>query len=193
MMAYFRPPFILRGLKPTIYLPKTKSMSRFISTLMRSTIMRMHNTRWIAMAIASLLTHAAIAQSHQDLAAVIAGGNDALSELVYSLQTTAYVNEGSLQIAGEGTAVKLDVNASNYADVNFSEVSLNGVNTVMIRFESATQAASGINASALSELESLANVVLLFTYDISASDAASLAIGSLPDGVTSYYAISIPE
>jgi hypothetical protein len=69
----------------------------------------------------------------------------------------------------------------------------NGVNTVVIRFESATQAASGINASALNELESLANVVLLFTYDISASDAASLAIGSLPAGVTSYYAISIPE
>jgi hypothetical protein len=134
-----------------------------------------------------------MAQGHQDLAAVIAGGNDALSELVYSLQTTAYVNEGGLQIAGEGTAVKLDVNASNYADVNFSEVSLNGVNTVVIRFESATQAASGINASALNELESLANVVLLFSYDISASDAASLAIGSLPAGVTSYYAISIPE
>ena len=168
-------------------------MSRFISTLMRSTIMRMHNTRWIAVAIVSLLTHTAMAQGHQDLAAVIAGGNDALSELVYSLQTTAYVNEGSLQIAGEGAAVKLDVNASNYADVNFSEVSLNGVNTVVIRFESATQAASGINASALNELESLANVVLLFTYDISASDAASLAIGSLPAGVTSYYAISIPE
>ena len=168
-------------------------MSRFISTLMRNTIMRIHNTRWIAVAIVSLLTHTAMAQGHQDLAAAIAGGNDALSELVYSLQTTAYVNEGSLQIAGEGTAVKLDVNASNYADVNFSEVSLNGVNTVMIRFESATQAASGINASALNELESLANVVLLFSYDISASDAASLAIGSLPAGVTSYYAISIPE
>ena len=168
-------------------------MSRFISTLMRSTIMRIHNTRWIAVAIVSLLTHTAMAQGHQDLAAAIAGGNDALSELVYSLQTTAYVNEGSLQIAGEGAAVKLDVNASNFADVNFSEVSLNGVHTVVIRFESATQAASGINASALNELESLANVVLLFTYDISASDAASLAIGSLPAGVTSYYAISIPE
>jgi hypothetical protein len=160
---------------------------------MRSTIMRIHNTRWIAVAIVSLLTHTAMAQGHQDLAAAIAGGNDALSELVYSLQTTAYVNEGSLQIAGEGAAVKLDVNASNFADVNFSEVSLNGVHTVVIRFESATQAASGINASALNELESLANVVLLFTYDISASDAASLAIGSLPAGVTSYYAISIPE
>ena len=160
---------------------------------MRSTILRMHNTRWIAVAIVSLLTHTAMAQGHQDLAAVIAGGNDALSESVYSLQTTAYVNDGNLQIAGEGSAVKLDVNASNYAGVNFSDASLNGVQTVVVRFENATQATSEINASALNELESLANVVLLFTYDTTVSDAASLAIGSLPAGVISYYAISIPE
>ncbi len=160
---------------------------------MRSTIIRMHNTRWIAVAIVSLLTHTAMAQGHQDLAAVIAGGNDALSESVYSLQTTAYVNDGNLQIAGEGSAVKLDVNASNYAGVNFSDASLNGVQTVVVRFENATQATSEINASALNELESLANVVLLFTYDTTVSDAASLAIGSLPAGVTSYYTISIPE
>ena len=168
-------------------------MSRLISTLMRSTIMRIHNTRWIAVAIVSLLTHAAMAQGHQDLAAVIAGGNDALSESVYRLKTTAYVNEGNLQIAGEGSAMKLDVSATNFAGVNFSDASLNGVHTVLFRFENATQAASGINANTLNELESLANVVLLFSFDISASDAASLAIGSLPAGVTSYYAISIPE
>lgn len=160
---------------------------------MKSNMMRILNTRWVAVAIVSLLTHAAMAQGHQDLAAVIAGGNDALSESVYSLQTTAYVNEGNLQIAGEGSAVKLDVNASNFAGVNFSDASLNGVHTVVVRFENATQVASAINATALNELESLANVVLLFSYDISASDAASLAIGSLPAGVTSYYAISIPE
>ncbi len=168
-------------------------MSKFTSSLMRSTIMRIQHTRWIAVAIVSLFTHTAIAQGHQDLAAVIAGGNDALSESVYSLQTTAYVNEGNLEIAGEGSAVKLDVSATNFAGVNFSDASLNGVHTVVVRFENATQAASEINASALNELESLANVVLLFTYDTTASDAASLAIGSLPEGVTSFYAISIPE
>lgn len=145
------------------------------------------------MAIISLFTHTALAQGHQDLAAVIAGGNDALSESVYSLQTTAYVNDGNLQIAGEGLAAKLDVSATNFTGINFSDASLNGIHTVVVRFESATQAASGINASALNELESLANVVLLFTYDITASDAASLAIGNLPAGATSYYAISIPE
>jgi hypothetical protein len=145
------------------------------------------------MAIISLFTHTAMAQGHQDLAAIIAGGNDALSESVYSLQTTAYVNGGNMQIVGEGSAVKLDVNATNYGVVNFSDASLNGVHTVLVRFESATQAASGINASELTELESLANVVLLFSYDISASDAASLALGSLPAGVSSYYSISIPE
>ena len=168
-------------------------MSRLASTLVRRNMTCMNNIRWIAVAIISLFTHIALAQSHEDLAAVIAGGNDALSESVYSLLTTAYVNEGNLQIAGEGSAVKLDVSATNYVGVNFSDASLNGVNTIVVRFENATQTALGINASALNELESLANIVLLFSYDIIASDAASLAIGSLPEGVTSYYAISIPE
>ena len=168
-------------------------MSRFISSIMRITIFRINSLRWIAVAIVSLFTHAAMAQGHQDLAAVIAGGNDGLSESISGLQTTAYVNEGNLQIAGEGSAVKLDVNASNFAGVNFSDAALNGVHTVVVRFENATQATSGFDASALNELESLANVVLLFSYDISASDAASLALGSLPAGVTSFYAISIPE
>jgi hypothetical protein len=168
-------------------------MSRLASTLMRRNVTRMHNIRWIAVAIISLFTHRALAQSHEDLAAVIAGGNDALSASVYSLQTTAYVNEGNLQIAGEGLAMRLDVSATNYVGVNFSDTSLNGINTIVVRFENATQTALGINASALNELESLANIVLLFSYDIIASDAASLAIGSLPEGVASYYAISIPE
>ncbi len=168
-------------------------MSRLTYILMKSNLMRIQNTRWIALAIVSLFTHTALAQGHQDLAAIIAGGNDALSQSVYSLQTTAYVNEGNMQIAGEGSAAKLDVNASNFAGVNFSDAALNGVHTVVVRFENATQATSGFDASALNELESLANVVLLFTYDTTVSDAASLAIGSLPAGVISYYAISIPE
>ena len=168
-------------------------MSRFISSIMRITIFRINSLRWLAVAIVSLFTHAAMAQGHQDLAAVIAGGNDALSEMVYNLHTTAYVNEGNLQIVGDGSAVKLDVNTSTFSTVNFSDASLNDVNTVVIRIENATQAASGINASLLSELENLTNVVLLFSYDISATDAAALSIGGLPSGATSYYSISIPE
>lgn len=168
-------------------------MRSLISQFMRNNIMRVRKTHWIAVAIVSLFTHAAMAQSHQDLAAVIAGGNDALSESVYSLQTTAYVNEGSIQIAGEGAAVRLDLNAANFSNVNFSDASLNSVNTVILRFENQEQALAGINAGSFNELESLTSVVLLFTYDIAASDAASLAIGGLPAGAASYYAISIPE
>ncbi len=168
-------------------------MSRFISTLMRSTIMRIDNIRWIAVAIISLFTHIAMAQGHLDLAAVIASGNASLSEAVYGLHTTAYSNESGLQVAGDGQAVSLDVNASAFSGVNFSDAMLNAVHTVVIRFESTTQAASAINTSSLSELENLSNVVLLFSYDISASDAAALSIGNLPAGAASYYSISIPE
>ena len=168
-------------------------MSRFISTLMRNTILRIDNIRWIAVAIVSLFTHAATAQGHLDLAAIIAGGNTTLSNTVYGLQTTAYFNGSSIQIAGEGSATALDVNASNFSAVNFSDLSLNAVNTVIIRFENASNAASAINAGLMSSLENLSQVVLLFAYDVSVAEASSLAIGNIPNGATSYYTISIPE
>ena len=190
---YFRPPRQKSGRKPTKHLPKNKSMSRFISTLMRNTILRIDNIRWIAVAIVSLFTHAATAQGHLDLAAIIAGGNTTLSNTVYGLQTTAYFNGSSVQIAGEGAATALDLNASNFSAVNFSDLSLNAVNTVIIRFENASNAASTINAGLMSSLENLSQVVLLFAYDVSVSEASSFAIGSIPNGATSYYSISIPE
>jgi hypothetical protein len=155
--------------------------------------MRIHNTRWIAVAIVSLFTHVAFSQTHQDLSAVIAGGNDALSDAVYGLHARAYVNGNNIQVAGEGQATALDLTASNFGTVNFSDAALNAVNTVIIRFENVSQTAATINATSLSALQNLSNVVLLFTYDIAASEAASLAVGSIPDGATSYYSISIPE
>jgi hypothetical protein len=160
---------------------------------MRSTIMRIHNIRWIAVAIVSLFTHAAMAQGHQDLAAVIAGGNDALSEAVYGLHATAYANGSDIQVAGEGQATTLDLIASNFGAVNFSDAALNAVSTVIIRFENASQAATLIDASSLSALENLTSVVVLYTYDIAAAEASSSGVNNIPAGAISYYSVSIPE
>jgi hypothetical protein len=168
-------------------------MKRLDSSHVCSTIMPTTITRWLAIAIVSLFTHTATAQNHLDLAAIISGGNTTLSNAVYGLQTTAYFNGSSLQIAGEGSATALDVNASNFSSVNFSDTGLNSVNTVIIRFENASNAASTINAGLMSALENLSNVVLLFAYDVSTAEASSFAIGSIPNGATSYYSVSIPE
>ena len=159
---------------------------------MRIAMMRIPNMQWIAVAIISLFTHVAIAQGHQDLAAVIAGGNTALSEAVYGLHTTAYYDGANIQVAGQGQATTLDVSASNFSGVNFSDNALNGVNTVIIRYESAAQVAS-LDAASMSAIESLTTVVLLFTYDITAEQAATAALTNVPAGATSYYSISIPE
>lgn len=168
-------------------------MSTFISTLLRSHVLRNQNIRWIALSIVSLLTNAALAQSHQNLASVIASGNEALSEAVYGLHATAYVNGSGIQVAGEGEATTLDLTAFNFGAVNFSDSALNTVNTVILRFENASQAALAIDGGSLSALENLSNVVLLFTYDLTVAEASSLPMSSLPAGVTSYYSISIPE
>lgn len=168
-------------------------MKRLDSSHVCSTIMPTTITRWLAIAIVSLFSQTAIAQGHLDLAAIIAGGNTTLSNSVYGLQTTAYFNGSSVQIAGEGAPTSLDVNGSNFSAVNFSDLSLNAVNTVIIRFENASNAASTINAGLMSSLENLSQVVLLFAYDVSVSEASSFAIGSIPNGATSYYSISIPE
>ena len=168
-------------------------MSRLPFTFMHSTMMRIQNTRWIAVAIVSLLTHTAMAQGHQDLAAVIAGGNDALSESVYGLHTTAYGNSEGLQIAGDGSANVLKFKAGDFTSINFNDDALNQVNTVVIRFNEETLVDGTFDGSLLASLENLSAVVLLCSVDVSASRASTIALNNLPSGAASYYVISIPE
>ncbi len=160
---------------------------------MRSTIMRIHNTRWIAVAIVSLLTHTAMAQGHQDLAAVIAGGNDALSESVYGLHTTAYGSSEGLQIAGDGSASVLKFKAGDFSSINFNDDALNLVNTVVIRFNEESQLDVTYDGSQLAGMENLSNVILLCTFDVQPSRASTVVLGNLSSGVNSFYVISIPE
>ena len=155
--------------------------------------MRIQNLRWIAVAIVSLFTHTAMAQGHQDLAAVIASGNDALSESVYGLHTTAYGNNEGLQIAGDGSANLLKFKAEDYGSINFNDDALNLVNTVVIRFNQESQLDVTYDGSQLVGLENLANVVLLCTFEVQPSRASAVALGNLPSGVNSFYVISIPE
>ena len=168
-------------------------MSRFISSLVRCTTLRIESARLIAMAIISLFTHTAMAQSHQNLAAVIAGGNDALSESVYGLHTTAYGNSEGFQIAGDGSANVLKFKAGDFTSINFNDDALNQVNTVVIRFNEETLVDGTFDGSLLSSLENLSAVVLLCSVDVSASRASTIALNNLPSGAASYYVISIPE
>jgi hypothetical protein len=172
---------------------KQQIMSRLASTLMRSTIMRIHTTRWIAVAIISLFTHAAFGQNHQDLAAVIAGGNDALSDAVYGLHATAYGSSNGIEIAGDGNAQVLKFKAEDFTAIDFNDNALSMVNTVVIRFNNETLLDGTFDGSRLVGLENLSTVVLLATIDAPVSAVSSVAVHSLPDGVQSYYVISVPE
>lgn len=160
---------------------------------MCSAIMHIRNAKWIAIVVFTLFTSTTHAQAHQDLSAVISSGNSSLSEAVYGLHATAYFSEGNLNVIGEGQAISLDFNASDFGSINFADVMLNDVNTAIIRFENTSQAATALDASAFSAMENLSNVVLLFTYNIEGNDAANLSLGTLPSGVSSYYSISIAE
>ncbi len=145
------------------------------------------------MAIISLFAHVTSAQVHQDLAAVIAGGNDALSEAVYGLNTTAYGTSSGLEIAGEGAAEVLKFKANDFNALNFNDALLNEVSTVVIRFNEENLLDATFNGSLLAGMENLDNVVILCTVDVPSSRAASIALNNLPTGVNSYYVISIPE
>lgn len=168
-------------------------MKRLDSNQVCSTVMRMHNIKWIAVAIISLFTHAAFGQNHQDLAAVIAGGNDALSEAVYGLHATAYGSSNGIEIAGDGNAQVLKFKAEDFTAIDFSDNALNMVNTVVIRFNNETHLDDTFDGSLLVGLENLSTVVLLATIEAPVSAVSSVAVNGLPDGVQSYYVISVPE
>ncbi len=168
-------------------------MSRFISTLMRSTIMRIHNTRWIAVAIVSLFTHAAMAQGHQDLAAVIAGGNEALSQAIYGLNPSAYGSSSGIEVTEEGPAQVLKFKAGDFNALNFNDALLNEVNTVVIRFNEESMLDATYDGALLAAMENLNTVVILCAVDVPTTVASSVALNNLPAGVNSYFVISIPE
>jgi hypothetical protein len=155
--------------------------------------MHVQNIRWIAVAIISLFTYVTSAQVHQDLAAVIAGGNDVLSEAVYGLNTTAYGTSSGLEIAGEGAAEVLKFKANDFNTMNFNDALLNEVSTVVIRFNEENLLDATFNGSLLAGMENLDNVVILCTVDVPSSRAASIALNNLPTGINSYYVVSIPE
>ena len=168
-------------------------MSRFISTLLRSTIMRIHNTRWIAVAIVSLLTHTAIAQSHQDLSAAIAAGNEALSQAIYGLNPSAYGSSSGIELTEEGPAQVLKFKASDFNALNFNDALLNEVSTVVIRFNEESLLDANYDGASLAGMENLNTVVILCAVDVPSSRASSVALNNLPSGVNSYFVISIPE
>lgn len=168
-------------------------MSSLFNAIMSHRKMRVLSYVGLALAMISLFAHSGLSQNHQDLQVSIASGNEALSEAVFGLHTTAYYQSGSLQIAGDGAALSLDFLSANFSEVNFTNDALNSVSTVIIRFENADQVAAAIDGAALGSLENLAQVVLLFTFDVDASQASTFALSNLPPGVTSYYSISIAE
>ena len=158
---------------------------------------RAHGNRWLirllVLACTTLFSIQSNAQNHIDLSSAIAEGNNPLSDLVYGLQTTAYIREGQLDIAGDGYAAVLDLMAADLVGLNLTDSSLDGVSTVIIRMEQVSDVSANYDASELNELQSLAYVVVLCSVNVSASEVAAIPINGLPPAVQSYYALSIPE
>jgi hypothetical protein len=175
--------------------------SFFKKTIMKkklsSSSFRAQGNRWLirllVLACTTLFSIQSNAQNHIDLSSAIAEGNNPLSDLVYGLQTTAYIREGQLDIAGDGYAAVLDLMAADLVGLNLTDSSLDGVSMVIIRMEQVSDVSANYDASELNELQSLAYVVVLCSVNVSASEVAAIPINGLPPAVQSYYALSIPE
>lgn len=173
-------------------------MRRSVSTLTRRTIMRgtivcTRNMQWVAVAIASFFTHAAIAQNHQDLSAAIALGNDSLTQAVYGLNPSAYGSSSGIELTEDGPAQVLKFKASDFNALNFNDALLNEVRTVVIRFNEESLLDDIYDGALLAGMENLNTVVILCAVDVSSSRASSVVLNNLPTGVNSYYVVSIPE
>jgi len=168
-------------------------MSRFDSSLMRNTSLRTSQTHWIVAAILLLFTHELSAQGHQDLSAVIASGDDALSEAIYGLNPSAYGSSSGIEVTEEGPAQVLKFKASDFNTMNFNDALLNEVSTVVIRFNEESLLDANYDGASLAGMENLNTVVILCAVDVPSSRASSVALNNLPSGVNSYFVISIPE
>lgn len=159
----------------------------------RKARVRTPRTGLLALAFLMFFTHQAKSQLHLDLSASIASGNTALSALVYDIQTTAYVNSGSITVAGEGNAAVLDLRATEWDNVDFANATLNEVTTLIVRLNQLDQLDATYDGSALSMLENLNHVVFICTVQAHAEQVAAVSVSHMPAGVTSYYTLSVPE
>jgi hypothetical protein len=115
-----------------------------------------------------------------------------LVNLNYGEQTTAFNNASGLTVIGNGPAQVLDINASDFNGINFSNPLLSSVKLIRIRYSSVSDFQQPINLTGLSILSNLQHVHLLSSINANAAQLNS-AFVSIPNSISTYYSISIPN
>ena len=115
-----------------------------------------------------------------------------LVDLNFGEQTTAFINSGSLTVIGNGPAQVFDINASDFNGINFNNPILNNVKLIRIRYSSLSDFQQPINLSGLSILNNLQYVHLLSSLNVSSSQLNS-AVTNIPNSISTYFSISIPN
>jgi hypothetical protein len=117
---------------------------------------------------------------------------NALSNLVYGVQPTAYFTADGFSFAGDGASKVLDVTMTRFNSIDFSNPAIQGVELIIIRFEHSTDLSATISLWDTANLGSLQHILLLSAVETNASEL-ELISGGLQGRANLYYAISIPE
>ena len=111
--------------------------------------------------------------------------------LYFDVQSTASLDHGNLSIAGDGSALVLDLSSDELSSLPVQSSQLQNVKLARIRLESSNSLT--LDASSLSYMPSLAYVVVLISEEFSATQLADLQVNGLGQQVYLMYQVSIPN
>ena len=146
-----------------------------------------------AFALIGLNSHGQSIPSYQNyFAGLNPSQQQDLADLNYGDQTTAFINTSGLTVIGNGSALVLDINASDFNGMNFNNPLLANVKLIRIRFSSVSDFQQPINLTGLSLLNNIQYVHLLSSINASVAQLNS-AFVNIPSPISTYYSISIPN
>ena len=113
-----------------------------------------------------------------------------LSDLAFNVQTTAYVASSAINVVGTGDALLLEVNATDFSSINFTDASLAHVELMRIRVNSIEELSQLLSFSGASSLSNLSCVVILSSVETTGNQIESM-VQDLPANVSKCYSVSI--
>lgn len=131
--------------------------------------------------------------SYESYRATLPSNEQAILEnLVNGEQPTAIISVSGTTTYGNGPSNVLDVNASDFGLIDFSNDVISEVKLIRIRYNSPSDYSQGLDLTGASQLSQLSGVLIL--SGISAGPAQlDNALQNVPQGVATFYSISIPE
>jgi len=112
--------------------------------------------------------------------------------LTGDVQTTVFINSGSMALGGQGSATVLDLSVNEFASLDWNSPLLSAVELIRIRVNEAAELNATLDLSASAALSQLHYVLILTGIEATPAQISQLVVGA-SQNVQMMYSISIPN